>query len=244
MYLRYGNYIHPIAEAGVTTARTILRNQGDEAYGYQEEWHIQGMLQAPTQPALTAAIQAMQAGYATQGQAIGLFLDNGTPSALGVNVNQTIGNAGVRVVRGPSFADHPGVYSTYVFYTIDISFQVPYVTDCWLSFTETLSLDGGGSRWAYLNTLAGNPQAQLLNAVVAQKVVQEGSAVGFRSYPQPMGPLLPAYEHTDLRRIRRKSPKRIGPIGRPAYQEFEVTWSYTFEIITPLSSAVPDYWIN
>lgn len=244
MYLRYGNYQHPIAEAGITIVRTTLRNAGDEAYGYQEDRHIQGLLQASDQASLTTAIQGMQAGYSIQGQAIGLFLDNGAQSAHGVNVAQTIGNAGVRVVRGPSFHDGPAEYSTFRTYSIDISFQVPYVADCWLSFSETLSLNGGGSRWAYLNTLTGLPQAQLLNAVTPQKIVQEGSAVGFRSYPQPMAPLLAQFEHTDQRRIRRKSPRRYGPIGRPSYQEFEVTWSYTFEIVVPLTQAIPNYWFN
>lgn len=201
--------------------------------GYKETWQIQGFLQAATTAALTAAIQALEIAYSYDGLAIGLFFDDGTASAHGVIVANTIG--GSRVVSGPEYGQGAGAeYSTFRSYSIVVEFDIPDLRYNVVAYSESLSFEGGGPMDLHLQPLVGFPQKQRVAEATPYRVTQEGSAIGLAAYPVPNFPIWPAALIWPKARFSRKSPKRSGPGGAPVYTEFEITWHYEFEDALPL----------
>jgi len=239
---RYGNYIHANHEVGLEISHEQLYNEGGQHYADRWQWVITGFIQAADQASLTLLLAALELSYAIQGQDVGFFLDDGvTPTAHGILAASTLG--GPRVIRGPEYVDN-GVnsaeYSTFRSYKITLEYIVPG-GDGLLAFTEHLSFEGGGPRWGYLQTLNGVPPAQLLAQVTPQRIIQQGSAIGYLSYPPPPPSLFPALLHTDMSRVQRRSPKRTGPVGRPQWYEYPVEWYYFHESTVPLDG-VPNRW--
>jgi len=239
MKLRYGNYTHPIGEAGVKIARSAIYNDAGIPFAIRETWTIDGMILANSQAAIGTAIAALEAAYASDGRDVALLFDDGTPTEHAIANSATLG--GVRVVQPPSFPHGVGAeYSTYRTYQIVLDAQVLNASGL-LSFDESISFTGGGSRVGFVETLQGPPQKQTLVQQTSYRAAQSGRAVGLLGYPIVPNPIWPKDEHTDQRRIDRRAPRRRGGFNSILFTEYEVTWSYTFESAKPLNG-LPNIW--
>jgi hypothetical protein len=243
VYLQYGSFTHADSECGVSIRRDPLINEGGQFYALKERWEISGFLQADTSDKLTAAMNALEAGYVQQGQSIGLFFANGKPSFHGVIASNTLG--GPLVVQRPTFQDWKGAeYTTYRSYSIIVEWELPIVPGVMLSFHETLTFEGtGGPKFGFLETLTGPPQKQLLAQSTVQRATQSGTSIGYLDYAPAMLPLFPAALHEEQSRVWKDSPKRVGPPGSPAYKEFPRHWNYVFEGFGFDTAASPNRWI-
>ncbi len=240
MYLRYGNYQHAINEASVVISKVGLFSEGGLPRGVRERWSIQGRLQAADQAGIGAAIQSLSAAYGTHGQDVGFYFDNGQPSSHRIISAATSG--GVRVVTPPSFPEGKGAeYSTFRTYSLALEADWLDPAATILSWTETLTFQGGGPQFVFLEPINGAPQKQLLKQATTYRVTQSGQAVGYRSYPTPAPPIWPGAEHTDRRSVRYDVPKRSGPPGNPTFTDFRVSWNYSFEDAGPLLAS-PTPW--
>jgi hypothetical protein len=213
-------------------------------YGLQravrERWEVQGRLQAVDPAALTAAIGALETAYSVQGQTIGFYLDDGTPTGHGIDPLQT--NGGVRVVVPPSFPHGKGAeYSTFRNYALSVEAEILDSSSSILSWSEALNFNGGGPQFGFLEPINGIPQKQLLKQATTFKVAQSGEAVGNGGYPFPPAPIWPDAEHLDQRRLVYDLPKRMGPPGAASYTQYRITWSYEFEAESPLAG-LPTPW--
>lgn len=243
MYLSYGSYTHPAGEVTVAIQRTPTFNEGGQLYGYKETWHIQGFLQAVDQRSLTTALNSLKAAYSQQAGDLVLHLDDGTFTTHALLAVNCIG--GTRVVGGPSFPDGKGAeYSTYRNYEITVEGDVPNVDANLMAFMEVVTFEGdGGPLTVILQTLTGQPQKQTTAQQTPFRATQQGSAIGHFAYPPIPLPIWPdALIHPRVKPTK-KLPKRSGPIGRPTYTEWEVSWSYEFESVTPLVGD-PTAWPN
>ncbi len=235
MFLKYGSYTHSANEVSVAISRTPRYDEHDRILSMIERWEIDGRLAADTQAALTTAINALEAAYETQGQNVGLYLDDGTTlTSHAITSADTIG--GVRVVEGPSYPDGRGAeYSTFRNYRIALEAETDIAPGNTLLFwEERIETTGGGGRFVMLQTLTGSPQKQIVAQATPYRAIQSGRAVGYGAYPLPASPLWPASEHVDQRQVGRRSPRRRGPTGQASYEEWEVVWSYSFEDVAPL----------
>jgi len=238
MFLQYGSYIHDTNEAAVTIARVPQYNEGGIQTGFRETWRIRGILQAATADLLSISIRLLNVAYSIQDRNIGLFFDNGFPTAHVLLSSRTLG--GIRVVDGPNWPEGEGAeYSTFRTYEITLEGDVPDRRIGLLAWTESITFSGGGPRFVMQQPLNGIPVRQKVAEATPFQAQQVGAAVGHFSYPIASAPLWPADEHRDQRRIERGQPKRHGN----GYAEFPIQWSYSFEAAAPLLG-LPRLWPN
>jgi hypothetical protein len=235
IHLEYGSYEHDDCEAAVEISMSALFNEAGQKYATRQRWTIDGKLQAADQAALAAALKKLEAAYSTNGLDIGLYFEDGSVTSHTMDSGAAIG--GVRIIEFgyPESGRGSAEYSTFRTYRIVAEADFPDTAVGLLSYHETLTFEGGGPRWIFLQPLAGPPQRQQVAQATPFRATQFGEAVGHLSRPLPNPPILPQAEHVDQRRIERPTPKATGPRGQVSYTEYAVRWSYYFESATPLA---------
>ncbi len=240
MYLKYGTYQHADNETSVVISKDAMFAPGGMIRGVRERWTIQGRLQAADQASLTTAIDQLTAAYSLQNQDVAFYTDDDQPTSHAIDSAAT--NGGVRVIVPPSFPEGRGAeYSTFRNYTVVLEAEVLDPGATIINWHESISFSGGGSQFAFLETIDGAPHKQLLKQSTTYHATQSGEATGMLNYPTPAVPLWPGAEHTDRRQLRYDLPQRSGPSGQPTYTHYKVSWSYTFEDGAPLVG-LPSAW--
>ncbi len=240
MYLKYGTYRHADNEASVVILKEALFGPGGMIRGVRERWTIQGRLHAADQAGLTAAIDALTAAYGVPDRDVAFYTDDDQLTSHAIATADA--NGGVRVIVPPSFPEGKGAeYSTFRNYNVVLEAELLDPDATIVNWHETISFSGGGPQFAYLETIDGTPQKQLLKQFTTFHATQNGEATGAFAYPVPAIPLWPVAEHVDRRQVRFDPPKRSGPPGQPTYTEFKVSWTYTFEDAAPLAG-LPTAW--
>ncbi len=239
MYLKYGNYSHPIAEADVVITRSPVRNEGGMVVGAKHVWQIHGFLQAANQTALTAAILALEVAYDTDALDIGLFLDDNTPTA---HILLSADCKGGTKTSPVTYKEGKGAeYSTYRSYEITVEGETFNDEVNLMAFHESLTFGGGGPLDVFLQPINGLPIKQRVASNTPFTVIQDGMAIGRFGYPDPMNPIWPAAEHRNRRRLIKATPKRFGPVGAPEFWDFQINWHYEFESVLALNGE-PNVW--
>lgn len=228
MYVKYGGYSHQNNECSIQIQREAWRDTDDVLRGYIERWTINGRMKAAGADLvadLTTDIGALKTAYATDGSDIGLYEDDGTPTAHVLTSSGCVG--GVRVITQPSFpVGDQAEYATYRTYTITLEGRVETAALGWLAYQDSISTVGTGEGEFVVRTpLVGDPVRQDTSTRTPVKIRQSGSATGRTSWPSPANPVLPAYEHKAARNVTYQSPKYING----SYREYTVQWSYEFE---------------
>lgn len=244
MQLKYGNYSHDDYEASVKTSRKANYDEGGRIKSWTERWNIEGFLQADSQAALFAKIRGLESAYSRNGGNIGLYTSAGAATPHVLLSSATIG--GTKVVEGPNFPKGEGPeLGNYRSYSITVEGEIlnTAIANTIISFMESLTIEGGGARDLFLQPLQGPPVRQRVATQTPYRATQQGTIVGYTSYPTPPAPLFPGVEFLDRRRIIEKSPKRDGPPGSPFYETFPVEYYYYFESATPLFGH-PNRWIG
>jgi hypothetical protein len=227
MILKYGAYAHAGNEVQITISRRANIEPNGLRSTFVETWHIRGVLQAASQAALTAALGALEAAYAVDGNTLAFFEDDGTTETAH-KLDSATAIGGVRVVAGPSYPAGSGAeYSTFRTYTVTVEAEYPLDDEIEqpVAWTETLLFGGGGPRFVMLHTLTGTPVKQEVAENTPYWCLQTGSARGLLSYPAPPEPLFPGDEHVDRRRIAFRTPEILEGVPK----DFVVEWSYSFE---------------
>jgi hypothetical protein len=237
MYLKIGSYQHPLNEAALVISKTTLLTSAQIPYAVRNRWDITGYLQAADQPSLTTAIQALEAAYSIQGQDVGLYLDDNTPTAHRLISANCIG--GVRIPSPPSYPDGSGAeYTTFRHFRIGIEAETATATAFLKDWVEVLNFTGtGGPRVVWMEIRNGPPQQQVVSEQTANEVTQTGRGVGYLTYPIPARPIWPNAELQEHRKISYKLPNTIGSGAARRLTDWEVTWSYTFKSDQQLSGA-------
>lgn len=229
--MSWGNFQLDNNEAEVTISRRNERSQRGFRKSQTETWKIIGILHGDDQAAITAAIQAREAAFAQDGQDLMLLTDSGGSTAHSLSTGNTCG--GTFVIDGPNFPQGAGAeYSTFRTWDVTIEAEIPVTQEDLLDWTETISIEGGGPKHVFIQTLTGVAQKQTVAQNTPYRLTQSGSAIGFSGYPIPPGPVFPAHEHRPRRRISRTGPK----VRRGKFQDYRINWTYQFEAVTPLDA--------
>lgn len=235
MYLRKGEYTHPIGEPQISITRRPIVDSGGVPVAHTVTWAIQGMLLGSGQADLDAQIEALTAAYARQNEDVVLLLSDGkTESQHTLKVRDTSG--GVYVTQGPDFPKGDGPeYATRRSFAVQVSAEVPVRGSlaAVMNFSETLSTFGGGPRYAHVETALGFPIKQRLRRATTYQATQSGTATGYGMYPSVPPPLFGESNLVQAPRITRRSPEWIGNSNR----NFTVSWQYQFESAGPMFGA-------
>lgn len=234
MYLKWGNYTHPIGEPQIAIARQPILADSGIPVAHTVLWDIQGKLLGTGQADLDTKIASLVAAYEKQNQDLVLLQSDGqTESQHTLKRSETRG--GVWVVSGPNFPEGRGAeYATVRTFSIQIQAEVP-VTDpqsALVSFEETLRLSGGGPIYSHVETAFGFPVKQKLRANTTFRATQSGSAIGYHNYPAVPLPIFGRARLVGLPSITRTSPRQVGT----SFRHYRVAWQYQFESAFPLSA--------
>ena len=235
MFFKYGNYSHEAGEVAATAlTKAAVYDSAGNLLGYSHTWQLKGRIHAASASALTAAIQAMEAAYAVQGQDAGFWLDAATPSAHYMRSADMVG--GVKVTKPPSYGDDaPGQYTTYRDYTIELSATTAPPEGSGgggtaTQWNETVTFYGGGPVYTWLVCRDAPPQRQLTTMQTTWRASQSGEAVSsMGSYPMPPAPRWPSYCHTERTEIIYHAVRMVGKLP-----QYRTTWKYEFEADVPL----------
>jgi hypothetical protein len=239
-YLRYGNYTHSQNEASVRIDKQSIDNDAGQQYAVEHTWAIDGKVHGDTTAAVWLAYTVLEAAYSADYFDAVLLDDDG-------NVVHALPNAGsltgVRVRKPPSYPVGEGAeLSTFRTYSIVLSAQYPSAgaANPLRSFSETLSFAGGGIRRTVVEIADGPPQEQVLSLYTAQRLTQQGQAVGSFGYPLVPPPLFPGFEEEES--VPPGNPQYGSPkLRNGLYVDWPVSWAYRFISGRPLVG-LPNRW--
>lgn len=239
MYAQYGSFTHPDNEVTLLSVNArMLRNARNIVQVVRKSVQLQGvyvldtssLTTAQAQTAIKTAAAEREAAYSRDGLDFGFYHDDDTLSAHYLLSNGSVG--GVRVIER-SFPNGDGAeYATQRTFsvTLEADYQVTGVEI--VEWNETVEITGtGGPREILIETATGTPQRQTVNQRTKVTMVQRGSAVGFRAYLSPPGPIAPQLEILPARSITRGSAQRSGN----TLINWPISWSYFFESGGPMS---------
>lgn len=229
LILKYGTYTHDEGEAEVVITQEKTYAETGQQTGYKAKWSIRGVLHGTGVSNVTTKLDALALEYNKNGQNLILYQSDGTTAthhALTSNNTST----GVRITMLKFPVGSGAEYSTFRTYEIEAEAEIIGTNADFDTWTETISIHGGGPRFVFLQTLIGLPQKQLVAQATPYFATQSGSAVGLLAYPRFPAPMFPAHEHVDQRQQSKVSPQ-VQP-NTPTH--FQIDWSYEFESASPL----------
>jgi hypothetical protein len=237
MQLKYGSY--PFLSGGCdirARLRTNL-NKAGQPYSTRQSCDVSGFLQGSGQADITAQMNALASALAIPYQDLIFYRDDGGASATGLLNAPSL--SGVIITRGPEFlTNQGGEYSTYrkFEFTAEAEYPLAGSQGLLLSFTESLRFRGGLAKRTIMLAVSGPHQAQTIYPTTPYEVVQQGEAVGYRSYPVTPGPIWPSAL------IESPDNELVTPERQPkGYQGYKTTWSYRFMSLKPLRGS-PTLW--
>lgn len=234
MYFQYGSYRHEAGEVRVEKPNPQNTYSSDGILtGVKVQLVLSGRKHGANPSALTAALAAMEAAYAVDGQDAVLYEDDGTPTALRIENASTIN--GVQVSQPPAYAgDTRGQYATYVDYTIVLGAELSVSSgESSFDYTESVVYSPPPSvttnkEFVIRKPLDGQVQRQASN-VVTFTARQTGSVSSKLFWMQPQSPMYPAHCHGTQSSVQYS-------VKRDKNTAIYVTsWDYSFESDTPLS---------
>jgi hypothetical protein len=237
MLLKWGSYPFTANECDVK-ARSEVKKAGGKPYARRTSMHVAGRFYCSGQSDATSKQNALINALAVNYQDLILYQDDNAVSATLLTSAGSFG--GVVITDGPNFEENEGAeYATQRSFSFTAEAEYPFsgTDNILLSFEETLSFSGGGPKVVFRPNVYGPFQKQTVYPQTTYKVVQSGSAVGYKTRPAIPPPIWPADENRDMRESSAKTPERMAlRLGN-----YAVSWTYHFESINPLIGS-PNIW--
>lgn len=238
MRLYYGSYAHAENDAAVSIQSQKVFNDAEQSIEVRHVWTITGQLHADNQADLRTAIALLESAYSVDYLDLTLLDNSGAVAHSLLNAGST---TGVRITQPPSYPKGDGAeYSTFRSYSIvaEATYNYAAPVSSLVSFSETVSIRGGGPVYAVVETVEGPAERQKIRNFSACRATQSGQAVGRFDYPPVPAALFPDFLKEDPV-ITRTGPDKVGP---NTLQNYKVSWQYEFESPTQLF-ALPNVWV-
>lgn len=228
----YGGYPHPENEVNMVRYEVQnLRSRRGLFYAKRIRCHITGEIQETDKADLLTRINEIIAAYEFDGGTTSFTVDGtATPHVLGNN-----SMTGVRVVSRSWPSGDPCEWANSRNFAIILEDLQNYgggagAANEVLWWEETVRWVGTtGPLWKMVPSQDGTVEGERVFPRSSQKLIQEGSSMGWTGYVVPPGPLLPAnLEHEDQRIVTPGTPIQQG--NGNAYYPFR--WRYVFETDT------------
>jgi hypothetical protein len=229
-YLQYNGYAHAVGSTMFTIQRRTLYGRTGRRKLIDHDWSIRGFVQGTDPVDILTPIDAVEAAYVPGGD-LTFYTSSGTPSHHTLTnaaclsgtqlrsfawLGATQRGSGVEHVYRRSFAARIGGL-------IDPGGQ-DSSTEFW---TETVQRIGDGSALnVWQESLAGTPIAQTVMAHPKHVTIQQGTAIGLTTWPNPNAPIWGApYYISRLASVSRTTPTYVGVNGQRFYATH---WRYEF----------------
>jgi hypothetical protein len=236
MKLQVGTYSCPVNGVDVGFNLDALFNEARVPYGYKYTVAVKGELIVTGQANNVQAESALQTALTRNFQGIVLLQDSGAPTTIIMPNLPSLSGVTVSGIRFPGTKGGQYATNRSFEFTASADYALPNTNNILISFTEEVSFGGGYPIWIMKRSINTVSQRQQVYPFPEWTATQSGSAVGFRSRPKPPPPMFPQ-ALKEGPKIRKASPKRVGPI----YRDFLVSWSYAFESVSPLVGE-PNLW--
>jgi hypothetical protein len=244
MIVQWGTYAFQISEVATVIRRERQLDSAGVGWADLVTWDLAGKILNPTGLAakMTTKLSLLEAAFATSGKDLKLLTPTGGATQHQLLNADCLG--GTQIIRGVEYPIAEGPqYVTYRDFSATIQGLLPLAPNGrspLLAFETSIQRTGGGPLTYHLEPLNGLPIKGLGKQATVYKAVQQGSAVGILSRPNPLiydPPLWPEAEMQPLRVITEGHPKRRGT----KFTEWPISWQYTFESALPLIGS-PRLW--
>jgi len=236
LQLKFGTYSFPINGCECTSQTGLIRSETGRPIRYRMAIHAKvTLITSGGQAGCTLIENQLRAALLIPYQTLSLLQDDGAPSSMTLNTNNSI--SGVVITDGPHFPEAMNaefVNRRTAEFSGEAEFLIQNAANAVLSFHETVAITGNaGPVMSWRQAVNAGPVFQQVYPFSTVRATQTGRAVGHMSYPVPPALLFPeAFLHQERSRTVRESPRRIGPGG--GLIEYPVSWSYDFEANVPL----------
>lgn len=234
-YVKYGSYTFPAGLVDVSLTKTARRSPRGTPQTELWRMTLSGTLIADGQAACNTAAQQLEQAFAFDNQTLAVHLGDGTQSVHKLSPDNSI--SGVRIVQPPSFpTGRDAELATGRSFTLTAEAEYIHAqADGYKSWQESISVRGdGGPEYSLRKVHTGPPQLHQIHAQTPVFVTQQGSAVGFLTYP-----LAPPPINWGVRLGSQTIGEKASPQFRGAlYTDFPIRWSYQF--VNTTDNGVPD----
>lgn len=233
MYFKWDGYQHDAGEVDVTYIQQQRIFSPRNRYAFiRKTLTVQGHLCVTGQADIKAAIDRLEDAYKGEWHTVGLYHDDGTPSAHVLDFNSSLN--GIRLLTLDYPKEDGGEYATGRSYRA--VFQADYLSDEneVFSWEETIQVIGtGGPDWEFIPQFIGPPLLQINCMQTPQIILQSGESVGLTGYIQPPAPYWPTFEHTNRRSIVRGTCQKKGRLQSLLWP---TQWTYRFSLPYSISN--------
>jgi len=223
---------HDINDPALSIDRTGLFTDAGVLYGILNVWTIEGRLIASSQATVSTEIDALELGYSKNVERFALKLDSGDDSSHVIVASETLD--GIRVSKPPYYPVGRGAeYSTYRNYAVQVTATVLVKSNAAeaeiVSFQETVTYTGSGTRDVIMTPLIGTPVRIRTATQTPQFIVQSGQVV---SLTRPIDvtrlspPLFAAYLLEDKTVIELGSAQTFFIGGARRQTQYPARWRY------------------
>lgn len=236
MRVRYGNYRLGLAASDISISSEQIPNALGRPVAAEVVWAIRTRIKNPTgnPKAFPPILRAFEQAFSVHGRDLTLQFADGTPTHHILRSRDCIG--GVRVTRFPTYETGArGQYVNYRDVTLEFRGQVPLSANQYISFSETISIQGGGARFGCKEVNFGPGVRQRLRTNTTCLATQSGSAVGYLVLPPVPPPIWPGALVDQFPDFDQTNPSTNGS-GLNAFQaNYPISWSYNYQWIHRLS---------
>jgi hypothetical protein len=229
MRVRYGSYRLGIAASDISISSDQIPNAMNRPAAAEVIWAVRTRIKNPSGDPrqFPAILNAFERAFSVHGRDIVLEFTDGTPTHHALLTRNCVG--GTRVSKFPTYSTGAnGQYINYRDVEFEIRGTVPLQANGYLSFTEQISIRGGGARWGCREVNIGPGVRQRLRTNTTCFATQSGSAVGYLARPTPPPPIWPSALVDELPDLTLASPVTQGE-GFSAFQtDYSTNWSYQF----------------
>jgi len=231
MILKVGSFSHEVNDVQLESHRRVSRyNERNRRRSRVHTLEVRGRLKidvagGDTVSDLTNAIRALETAYQDDDVQVGLYLNDGTPTAHVLTTADSL--SGINILD-LNFNDPVGA-DYVVTRHFRATFQAEYIqTESQItSFKESVrTIGNGGPQFQVTALPRGLPRVDLITQRTPQIIFQTGSAVGYLGWPEGVvpPPVFPLWEQQQRRTIER--------IGGESFRHYVIDrgirWAYTF----------------
>lgn len=243
LYLSWGSFVHGFSTRGRTAfgvRRVPAQDRGGNVIGYDEIWDINGSIYEPTGDwrTLKNSLANLEIAYARGGKDALLTFNGQQLTHHALFNSQCVG--GTKIIQPLQFLTSSGPQNISLRdFSVSVGGRITLVPNNYVvDFSESITYDGGGPEYDLMRTRNTKAVKILKTQYLEYTAVQEGRAVGFRSYPSPPRPLWP--QHLMKPQAFQGSFEYGEPFGVDLINK-PVTWRYEYKSTEPFVG-LPSYW--
>jgi hypothetical protein len=245
MIFKFHGYKHPANEVDITSITQQRQySPRNRVVFIRKTMTIQGHMCVSGQASIRDAIELMENAYEAEWHTVGLYHDDGTPSAHVLDFGTSLN--GIRLLTLDYTKEDGGEYATGRSYRA--VFQADYLPKCGVedqvySWDETVTVVGnGGPSWELVPQLYGDPIYQINATRTPQHVVQAGESVGVQGFIAPPAPYWPTQCHEDKILVEHGTAQKKGRNPPGGSLLYPTKWRYSFSLMpynVPVAGVFP-----